>query len=367
MLKTVIHAAQVRVTASPPPTHQEKFHIGDNYDQWVTTYPLSPFPRRKLWIITLCLFFFTSIVLWTYYKLSSTGYPVLCTVCAQLNAGGWTKCGSDGSPSDAPRSHRSAIIIPYRDRFNELQQFIPHLKRFLDAQHVAHTFYVVNQVDNFRFNRAALLNVGALESSRLESQGVAVDYVTQIEDSIPSESKRLCPPPTDYLVFHDVDLLPMDKALQYSWPSATGPYHLIPKWLHPRYKRLKTYFGGAVILRREIFNRLNGFSNSFWGWGLEDDEFRLRVLRSGLKISNPVGVVLGMNAFRIIHDEKKHFRDTATYYHPEIRNILSSGNGGLNTANYTLESKHLLIIDGVPALLLNVKLKCNMNAEICGA
>jgi beta-1,4-galactosyltransferase 1 len=38
----------------------------------------------------------------------------------------------------------------------------------------------------------------------------------------------------------------------------------------------KEYFSGAIILNREQFRRANGFSNDYWGWGGEDDDFYIR-------------------------------------------------------------------------------------------
>lgn len=76
------------------------------------------------------------------------------------------------------------------------------------------------QVDNLRFNRASLLNVGFLES------GVDCDYVAM----------------------HDVDLLPVNSALIYQFPDE-GPYHVAAPHLHPRY-HYPTFIGGILLVRR---------------------------------------------------------------------------------------------------------------------
>ena len=46
--------------------------------------------------------------------------------------------------------HRLAVIVPFRERFEELMEFAPHLHGFLNRQKIRHKIYVVNQVDILR-------------------------------------------------------------------------------------------------------------------------------------------------------------------------------------------------------------------------
>jgi len=46
--------------------------------------------------------------------------------------------------------HRMAVIVPFRDRFDEMLEFAPYLHRFLCAQRVRHQIFVINQGDPFR-------------------------------------------------------------------------------------------------------------------------------------------------------------------------------------------------------------------------
>ena len=40
-----------------------------------------------------------------------------------------------------------------------------------------------------------------------------------------------------------------------------------------------------MALRREHYEKINGVSNEFWGWGAEDDDMYKRVIKNGLKIT----------------------------------------------------------------------------------
>ena len=42
-----------------------------------------------------------------------------------------------------------------------------------------------------------------------------------------------------------------------------------------------------LMLSSAHFTQLNGMSNRYWGWGLEDDEFRARLRDANLPISRP--------------------------------------------------------------------------------
>lgn len=50
---------------------------------------------------------------------------------------------------------------------------------------------------------------------------------------------------------------------------------------------------------REHFVLVNGMSNKYWGWGLEDDEFYVRLKEAGLIVGRPVNVTTGThNTFK---------------------------------------------------------------------
>ncbi|KNC86034.1 hypothetical protein SARC_01793 [Sphaeroforma arctica JP610] len=180
-----------------------------------------------------------------------------------------------------PGQHRLGIVVPYKNRMKELQTFVPHMEKFLKAQGVDHEYFITNQLDDWRFNRGSLLNIGAIMSGAFDC---------------------------DYIALHDVDLLPNQIELNYRFPEK-GPYHVAAPGLHPKYKFSK-FLGGILIMSKANYMQINGFSNKFWGWGKEDDEFRRRILLQDLQIYRPPQLKSGQKStFIHIHGEERE-RDT---------------------------------------------------------
>ncbi len=46
--------------------------------------------------------------------------------------------------------HRLAVIVPFRNRWEELLEFIPHINNFLNKQKVSHDIWILNQADEHR-------------------------------------------------------------------------------------------------------------------------------------------------------------------------------------------------------------------------
>ena len=53
-----------------------------------------------------------------------------------------------------------AIIVPFRDRRQQLDMFVPHMDEFLSDKDIDYTIVVVEQSDDRPFNRGKLLNIG---------------------------------------------------------------------------------------------------------------------------------------------------------------------------------------------------------------
>ncbi|CAM9824128.1 unnamed protein product [Scytosiphon promiscuus] len=174
-------------------------------------------------------------------------------------------------------TNKVAVIVPYRDldpaqrRSAHLEQFVPYMEDFL-ARAVARTaaaavgrgegavggfhVYVVEQSadDGLKFNRGKLLNIG-FDLARREGCGA--------------------------FLLHDVDLLPSDELARWYSTVPERPVHVAKVW--KQYSNNPKYFGGVVAFNRQDFEAINGFPNTFWGWGGEDDEMYSRIVEAKLE------------------------------------------------------------------------------------
>ncbi|KAL3218345.1 hypothetical protein MRX96_031612 [Rhipicephalus microplus] len=157
--------------------------------------------------------------------------------------------GGHFRPKECTSRHRVAILIPYRNREDNLKVFIYNIHRVLARQQIDYSVFVIEQGDTKDFNRAKLLNVGFLQSTAL------YDY--------------RC------FVFHDVDLVPVDDRNVYTCPQQ--PRHM-SVWIDNRTGvPYGLMFGGVSALSKELMLRVNGYSNVYWGWGGEDDDITYRL------------------------------------------------------------------------------------------
>ena len=145
-----------------------------------------------------------------------------------------------------------AIIVPYRDRQEHLDVFIPHMNEFLKDKGIDYTIFIAEQTDNRPFNYGKLCNVVTKE--------IGDEYT--------------------YCAFHDIDMLPISDEYDYSYPDS--PTHLATNVeAHDNKLPYPQYFGVVVLINREDFERANGYSNEYWGYGFEDLDLLYRLQRSG--------------------------------------------------------------------------------------
>jgi len=206
------------------------------------------------------------------------------------------------------------------------------MNTFLTNQNIQHEIYVLNQADKLRFNRAYLINVGFRESD------------------------PLC----DYIAMHDVDLLPQNPALQYKFPESSA-FHVSSHELHPKYD-YPTFIGGILLISRANFQRVNGMSNKYWGWGLEDDEFYVRMRRANIMVDRPTGIRTGRSGtFRHVHSarERGRGRDQAKCYNQRNLTRRLDKETGLSNTMYRVIARRNINIDSSHVNFLDIELECD--------
>jgi len=207
------------------------------------------------------------------------------------------------------------VIIPYRDRFGHLSALLPELKYCLSD--INHEIIIVEQDDNELFNRGALKNIGAL-------------YATD----------------ADYFCFHDVDMVPDRIESDYSFGH--GAIHLAARVTQFDYKvPYENYFGGVLLITKDDFMLVNGYSNNFKGWGAEDDDLFNRCKKNSINISRRDCKFISFDHHR---DTTHHGKNLdyclycknipIMYGRDGLSNIsyktLNAFNAGLNGINFTL-------------------------------
>eukprot|EP00971_Amphidinium_carterae_P272520 5409249-Amphidinium_carterae.1 len=153
-----------------------------------------------------------------------------------------------------------AAVIPFRGRGKHLQKFFAHISQFLNSPIAATycwSFYFVEQYDVDLFNRGWLFNVG-FAMSQVENRNFKC------------------------ITIQDLDTLP-EVGAEVDFGDCVVPTQLSSEiecygWLPPYADNA----GGVVAMTPDHWFTVDGFSNSYSGWGGEDDDLRLRLKATNL-------------------------------------------------------------------------------------
>ncbi|XP_058124231.1 beta-1,4-N-acetylgalactosaminyltransferase bre-4 [Anopheles ziemanni] len=212
--------------------------------------------------------------------------------------------GGQYAPPDCTARNRVAIIVPYRDREQHLPIFLKNIHALLMKQQLEYGIYIVEQTAGSSFNRAALMNIGFVEAMKQKNW--------------------------ECMVFHDIDLLPMDDRNLYSCPDQ--PRHMSVAVDTFSFKLpYSTIFGGVSAMTEKQFRMVNGFSNSFWGWGGEDDDMSNRLKHVGFHIARyPVNIA----RYTMLNHKKE--KANPKRYEKLVNGAKRYDSDGLNSLHYQL-------------------------------
>ena len=169
--------------------------------------------------------------------------------------------GGRWSPSDCRPAASVAIVITYRNREKHLGTVLRVLHTLLQRQRLKYGIFVVELALPTKFNIGILMNVGYLQAKRQDNY--------------------------DCFIFHDVDLIPLNDKLMYT--CRPSPNHMSA--YNTKYVKFgkkngipySSYVGGIISLSGPHYEKINGFSNLYFGWGGTDDDIEIRAKHRGIK------------------------------------------------------------------------------------
>jgi hypothetical protein len=167
---------------------------------------------------------------------------------------------------------RLSIVVTYRAREAHLRAFVPALRAYFSRdkldREIPYRVLIIEQNSELPFNHGALSNIG---------------FALGCDDG-------------DYTCFHDIDYLPIWA--DYSWsdvPACIVWYGAEERpiksgnWNQTVKHDLPALFGGVVLMPNSTFAQVNGYANSYWGWGYEDSDLRNRLMASGVSLGRRKG------------------------------------------------------------------------------
>jgi len=221
---------------------------------------------------------------------------------------------------------RLAIVIPYRDREQHLSRLVPHLVTFFErdrfARPIRYEIHIAEQAPGRSFNRGAIKNAG-----------FALAHAN-----------------ADYVVFHDVDYLP----IWADFSRVREPTSLIAWGVQDAPGDEPSDTPGCVVaLPVDDFVRVNGYSNDYWEWGFEDVDLRQRIQVAGLGWSRRPGTFMPMpHAHHGVTPEGAANtgmqRTRAIYHAKRAQGAAGFGGEGLSTLDFRVERTVQWVRSGTP-------------------
>lgn len=237
--------------------------------------------------------------------------------------------GGKWKPNTCKSTKKVAVIIPYRDRYKNLMLLLRILHPLLRRQQLDYRVIVLEQWDSHPFNRAKLFNIAYKEVEKFSKY--------------------------DCLVLHDADFLPEDDRNIYDCP--TSPRHMAPSWEGYNYHPMGgKWMGGVLAISMKDMKDMNGWSNRFFGWGGEDDDFAYRLGRAKKQITRPIPLTVGRYAHanhkRVAWNNKRIERIAET----KLKNFSLADDGISNVRYKFVDSK-------LEPLYTHVKVDMDMTPE----
>lgn len=164
---------------------------------------------------------------------------------------------------------KTYIVLPFKDRNGKykkaLDEFINPFIEYLNSNLSDYEILIVEQMGGSLRNslpkeyEQILGSVGVSHDKEFFNLGRTINIGYDIiKDRIEDD---------DIFMFHPVDLMPID--VNYSVSRTT-------KLCYKDHSPDGRYYK-SIAFKCSDFKEVNGFSNKYWGWGLEDDDLLVRL------------------------------------------------------------------------------------------
>ena len=147
-----------------------------------------------------------------------------------------------------------AVIFPYRDQViqNRAKQLEETLDYYTNLNKSNIDFYIIEQGNDKPFNRGILINAG---HDIIKKSGLG--YKNEVH--------------------HDIDVQADETLIKYFYSDNV---------IACKKDHYPTFFGTMSVLPLNIMDQVNGYSNNFNGWGMEDDNLLNRIISKNIPVYN---------------------------------------------------------------------------------
>lgn len=205
------------------------------------------------------------------------------------------------------------VIIPIRDREDDLNEYLKNMIPILEEQKINYKIFIIEQSHKEKlFNKAKINNIGFIEAKKNNN--------------------------IDRFLFNDVDNYPLKRDFIDFTKKIEGVHHFFG---------FLFCIGGIYLFSKSDFEKINGFSNEYYGWGTEDEDLLARINIFKIKVLRDVFVSRDDNVKKqIIRDvivenkvknDKHNIRE---FLHKKINTYKSNKDtifqDGINTCEYKI-------------------------------
>ena len=199
------------------------------------------------------------------------------------------------------------ITVPYRDRESQYKIFLNHVKMYFNN----------DKIDKFITVKICFLEQDNKKPFNLGSLNNAAFIINESY--------------LDYIVVNNIDFLPMLSDYSFSKnPTLLIKYGFNNLPMKPSNKNtrllikspsIENVFLGSVLIPKNIFKKVNGYSNSFWGWGFEDTDMKKRLDHNKIKVDYRDGVYQPLVHDNLGYDVDENNKAKPSQYHLNNKKI----------------------------------------------